>query len=108
MDACGVWVALTAVLTLARVLVESDVSEETPEVAMRRDKGTTTPGFTNRNGQVVVRRTRWPGNDFNQRVYVLSCTPCGNAYGANGSDIHLRRCPRCQGGAPGLAFPPVE
>jgi hypothetical protein len=43
-----------------------------------------------------------PGNDLNQRVYVLSCGECGHAYGANGSYIWLRRCPACQSGALGL------
>lgn len=68
-------------------------------------KGTTEPGYKNRNGQVVVRPTHLPGTDHNQYIYVLRCGVCGHEYGANGSDIHLRRCPNCQGGAPGL---PVE
>jgi hypothetical protein len=42
-----------------------------------------------------------------QYVYVLQCSICGYEYGANGSDIHLRRCPSCQGGQPGLAYPAV-
>jgi hypothetical protein len=29
---------------------------------------------------------------------------CGHRYGANGSDFHIRKCPNCQGGAPGLAI----
>jgi hypothetical protein len=68
-------------------------------------KGTTEPGYRNRNGQVVVRGTDLPGTDHFQYVYVLRCGGCGHEYGANGSDIHLRKCPNCQGGAPGL---PVE
>jgi hypothetical protein len=39
-----------------------------------------------------------------QSVYVLRCSHCGHLYGANGSDIHLRKCPMHQGGAPGLAY----
>jgi hypothetical protein len=66
--------------------------------------GTTTPGYLKRNGQRVVRRTEEPGNDHYQYVYVLECTHCGGEYGANGSDIHLRRCPGCQGGASGLSY----
>ena len=65
---------------------------------------TTVPGHINKNGQTVLRSTGLPGNDHNQRVYILSCGKCGHAYGANGSDIWLRRCPACQGGAPGLDF----
>lgn len=69
-------------------------------------KKTTEPGYKNRHGQVVVRKTNHPGTDHNQYVYVLRCTEpgCGHEYGANGSDVHLRLCPACQGGAPGLPF----
>jgi phage FluMu protein Com len=31
----------------------------------------------------------------------LNCSHCGHQYGANGSDYHHRKCPKCQGGAPG-------
>ena len=64
----------------------------------------TVEGFTNPNGQQVVQRTDRPGTDHLQVVYVLRCSECGRRYGANGSDIHLRRCPGCQGGRPGLPF----
>jgi len=65
---------------------------------------TTKPGFINRNGQSVVRPTGLRGTDHLQYVFVLKCTHCDLEYGANGSDIHERRCPNCQGGRPGLAF----
>jgi hypothetical protein len=67
---------------------------------------TTRKGFLNPNGQVVVRATGLPGTDHLQRIYVLLCTQpgCGHEYGANGSDIHERRCPECQGGASGLRY----
>ena len=67
-------------------------------------KGTTEPGYRNTKGQVVLRRTDQPGNDQNQKVYVLRCDDCGHEYGANGSDIWQRRCPRCDAGAPGLRY----
>jgi hypothetical protein len=69
-------------------------------------KETTQPGYENRNGQVVVRATDVVGNDHNQRVYVLTCVTCGpwSEYGANGSDIWQRRCPKHDGGKPGLAY----
>lgn len=69
-------------------------------------KGTTEIGFENRNGQVVIRRTALSGNDHNQHVYELKCQDCGERYGANGSDIYERKCPKCQKGAPGLAVAP--
>ena len=68
------------------------------------DKGTTRVGYLNRNGQMVVRPTGLAGNDHLQYIYVLRCRHCGNEYGANGSDIFQRKCPRCQGGKPGLGY----
>jgi hypothetical protein len=77
------------------------IKKGTPEID-RGAAGTTVPGYANRNDQRVLRKTDRPGNDHNQRIYILSCGKCGDEYGANGSDIWLRRCPACQGGAPGL------
>jgi hypothetical protein len=61
-------------------------------------------GYLNRNEQLVIRPTGMPGNDHLQYIYVLRCTRpgCGHEYGANGSDIFQRKCPACEGGAPGL------
>ena len=71
---------------------------------MNNASGTTEPGYTNRNGQVVVRATDLPGTDHAQRIYVLRCTKCRGEYGANGTDIFERKCPACQGGAPSLTY----
>jgi regulator of replication initiation timing len=68
------------------------------------DKGTTAPGYVNRNNQVVIRDTGRPGTDHLQRIYQLGCSLCGNVYGANGSDIFQRKCPGCQRGEAGLAY----
>ena len=68
------------------------------------DAGTTKPGFVNRNQQTVVRATGLPGTDHGQSIYVLQCNSCGVEYGGNGSDIFQRKCPACQGGAPGLEY----
>jgi hypothetical protein len=67
---------------------------------------TTEVGYTNRSGQTVIRATSLPGNLLGQRVYVLRCgdEDCRHEYGANGCDIHLRKCPMSQRGAPGLPF----
>jgi len=64
----------------------------------------TRPGYLNRHGQVVIRNTGLPGTDHGQTVYQLGCSECGHVYGANGSDIHLRRCPMHDHGAAGLAY----
>jgi len=63
---------------------------------------TTATGFRNKNGQLVVRNTGKPGTDHLQYIYQLACSKCGHNYGANGSDIHERKCPACQGGSPGF------
>lgn len=68
------------------------------------ETGTTRPGYVNHNGQVVIRDTDRSGTDHLQRIYQLGCSACGHVYGANGSDIHERKCPRCQRGAPGLDY----
>ncbi len=65
---------------------------------------TTRRGYVNKNGQVVIRNTRLPGSERGQTVYQLGCSVCGHVYGANGSDIHLRRCPMHDRGAPGLPY----
>lgn len=65
---------------------------------------TTTVGFRNANGQSVLRKTNVSGNVAGQDVYVLVCAHCGVEYGANGCDIHLRKCPSCMGGQPGLVY----
>jgi hypothetical protein len=69
---------------------------------LAKEHPTTQPGYVNRNDQIVVRDTNRPGNDHLQYVYILACQRCQNEYGANGSDIWLRKCPACQNGAPGL------
>jgi len=68
----------------------------------REDKGTTTPGYINSNGQIVVRDTAEAGTDFGSRKFQLACSHCGYNYGANSTDIWERKCPNCQGGAEGL------
>jgi hypothetical protein len=65
---------------------------------------TTVPGYVNRRGQIVVRNTGLTGTDHLQTIYQLGCSHCGHIYGANGSDIHDRKCPECQGGAKGLEY----
>jgi len=81
------------------------LSSLTPKKPGRRGSaGTTEVGYVNRNGQKVVRSTGKAGTDHGQYIYVLRCGTCGHEYGANGSDIFLRRCPNHDRGAPGLAF----
>lgn len=73
---------------------------------MRKPKGTTKIGYVNPHKQVVIRNTGKPGSDHNQKIYLLACSRCGHLYGANGSDIFERKCPKpdCGRGKPGLAY----
>lgn len=63
---------------------------------------TTEPGYVNRNGQKVLRATGRAGTDHGSYIYELRCGECGFEYGANGTDIFQRLCPKCQRGRPGL------
>ena len=60
---------------------------------------TTQTGYINKNGQTVLGKTTRPSNHHNQAIYDLKCMHCEKIYGANGSDIWLRKCPHCQNGA---------
>jgi hypothetical protein len=68
----------------------------------KTDKGTTKSGYVNKNGQIVIRNTHKLGTDNNQCIYQMGCSKCGYIYGANGSDIFERKCPKCQKGRAGL------
>ena len=74
-------------------------------------KGSTEPGYVNRNGQINLGRTnpRRRGSDHLQYVYVMHCPVCVYNYGANGSDIHLRLCPNhWQDGRIGMPGEPLQ
>ncbi|HJQ37347.1 MAG TPA: hypothetical protein VKB93_09420 [Thermoanaerobaculia bacterium] len=96
---------------LGQILNEFRMASE-PELrahvigAMRKNSPaySTSIGFTNNNRQTVLQATDLPGTDHGQSIYVLRCGDCGSEYGANGSDIWLRKCPNCQGGRAGLAL----
>lgn len=61
-------------------------------------------GAVNRNRQEVLGHQGLKGTDHGQRAYGVRCLECGHEYGANGSDLHERKCPACQGGAVGIPF----
>lgn len=61
---------------------------------------TTTTGFINKNQQKNNGKTNMRGTDHCQYFYKMECTLCGHNYYANGTDIHIRKCPKCQGGRP--------
>ena len=67
---------------------------------------TTQIGYVNRNNQKNLGTRGMAGTDHGQLVYKLKCQEanCGHIYGANGTDVFQRKCPRCQGGAAGLEY----
>jgi len=67
---------------------------------------TTSIDYINRNNQKVLGTNGREGTDHNQLSYKLKClnVSCGYVYGANGSDLFQRKCPRCQGGRPSIEF----
>ena len=61
-------------------------------------------GYVSKNNQKNHGTRGFTGTDHGQVVYKLECLHCGNVYGANGTDVWLRKCPACQGGTRGLEF----
>ena len=59
----------------------------------------TAVNYKNRYGQVNLGRTEKRGTDHGQWFYRMRCEDCLYEYLANGSDIHLKKCPACQGGS---------
>ena len=71
-----------------------------------RNAQTVVPGSVNANEQEVIAKTGRPSTSFRgQVIYEIKCRKCGGRYGANGCDVHARRCPLCDGGAPGELVP---
>ena len=67
---------------------------------------TTQIGFINRNNQRCCGHRGNPGNHPNQLAYKMECLApsCEFIYGANGCDVWQHKCPRHQGGEPGIPF----
>lgn len=59
----------------------------------------TSYGYLNRNNQRNIGRTDEKGTDHSSVLYMMRCENCKNEYFANSTDIHLKKCPKCQGGA---------
>ena len=68
------------------------------------DGHTTQIGFVNPNNQECHGTLRINGTDHLQYAYRLECLECGYVYGANGSDIAKRKCPKCQSGVDGIQY----
>lgn len=61
-------------------------------------------GDVNKNGQKVVADLKRKSSTRNTaNLYHMVCKLCRHQYAANGFDVHIRKCPNCQGGRPGEA-----
>jgi hypothetical protein len=63
---------------------------------------TTQIGYVNRNNQRNLGHCNEEGTDHNSTAYELECLECHHKYWANGTDVFQRKCPKCQGGVPGI------
>ena len=99
----GIWLVLSR--RARSMKVSSERTDPGPDRKRRRPAKDrpTKPGYVNRNDQKVIRRTNLRGH-LNQWVYHMKCLRCDHNYGANGFDCHLRKCPECSGGRPGLPY----
>ena len=63
-------------------------------------------GYINRNNQMCLGTRGRPGTDHLQLSYRMICLieDCEFIYGANGTDVHERRCQRWQGGTSGISY----
>jgi len=53
-------------------------------------------GDLNANGQKLVRRTNSSSTTHAfATIWVMCCRDCGEEYGCNSCDAHIRRCPFC-------------
>ena len=81
------------------------MAESTASIQWRSGQGESVRvGYVNPHGQKCCGHCGVHGTDHLQYAYKTECTLCGFVYGANGSDMHERRCPECQNGRPGIPY----
>lgn len=88
-----IWECINNTLKQNRDFKESKVS-------MRKNGNSTETGYINKNNQRNNGKTNKPGTGYGQWFYDMECLNCGHKYYANGHDVWLRKCPKCQGGRP--------
>ena len=80
---------------LKETIVRKEVTIEGGQTKKKVGK-TLVKGYINRNNQENYGCLNKPGNHYNQMAYLLHCNECGFEYEANGCDVAIRKCPRCQ------------
>ena len=68
------------------------------EKSVATSQKSTEAGYVNKNNQRNNGKTGIPGTGNGQWFYDMECLECGHKYHANGHDVWLRKCPKCQGG----------
>lgn len=74
-------------------------SSKTEKIAMTGKKQTgktLVKGYINKNNQENSGCIGKEGNHEGQILYSMKCLDCGFEYEANGCDVWLRKCPKCQ------------
>lgn len=56
-------------------------------------------GYVNDQNQKNLGKTEKRGTGYGQMLYQMECLDCHHIYYANGHDVFLKKCPKCQGGA---------
>ena len=56
---------------------------------------TTDVGYINKNNQKNLGCKGLSNTHYNQKFFEMECLDCGHKYMANGCDIWLRKCPKC-------------
>ncbi len=57
---------------------------------------TTDTGYINKNNQKNLGYAGISETHYNQKFFEMECLNCGHKYFANGCDVWLRKCPKCQ------------
>ena len=57
---------------------------------------TTDAGYINKNNQKNLGYRGVSDTHYNQKFFEMQCLDCGHTYMANGCDVWLRKCPKCQ------------
>lgn len=57
---------------------------------------TTDQGYINKNNQKNNGIAGASSTHYNQKFFEMECLYCGHKYFANGCDVWLRKCPKCQ------------
>lgn len=57
---------------------------------------TTDTGYINKNNQKNLGCRGISETHYNQKFFEMECLDCGHKYMANGCDVWLRKCPKCQ------------